>query len=75
VKLDEEGKLRGDNALVLRRLRQGPATTMELQRAAPRSMAIHSRVADVRGYLRPLGETVTRRQLGPRLHLYRIEAL
>ncbi len=66
----EEGKLRGDNALVLRRLRSGPATTAQLQEAAPRSMAVHSRVADVRTYLRGLGETVLRRRVGDRLHLY-----
>ncbi len=71
--LAEEGKLKGDNALVLRRLRQGPATTAELAAAAPRSMAIHSRVSDVRDYLKPLGETVTRRRIGPRLHVYEIE--
>jgi hypothetical protein len=71
----EEGKLRGDNALVLRRLRLGPATTAELAQAAPRSLAIHSRVADVRGYLRGLGETVRRRRVGDRLHLYWLESL
>jgi len=71
--LAEEEKLRGDNALVLRRLRCGPATTAELAAAAPRSMAIHSRVADVRTYLERHGETVVRRRIGPRLHVYRIE--
>jgi hypothetical protein len=73
--LAEEGKLRGDNALVLRRLRQGPATTTELAKAAPRSLAIHSRVADVRAYLAGLGETVRRRRVGERLHLYWLEPL
>jgi hypothetical protein len=38
-------------------------------------MAIHSRVADVRGYLRGLGETVRRRRTGERLHLYWIEGV
>jgi len=69
----EEGKLRGDNALILRRLRRGPATTAQLQEAAPRSMAVHSRVADVRAYLQGQGETVRRKRLGPRLHLYYLE--
>lgn len=73
--LAEAGKLKGDNALVLARLRCGPATTAELAAAAPRSMAIHSRVADVRIYLQALGETVTRRRVGPRQHLYTIEAI
>lgn len=69
---DCEG-LKGQNAAVLARLRLGPATTRELAMVIPESLAIHSRVSDVREYLEGLGETVQRHRLGPRLHLYMIE--
>ena len=51
--LDDEakGRLGGQNALVLARLRRGPATNIELEKLSG-SRRINSRVADVRRHLR-----------------------
>jgi hypothetical protein len=72
--LTEEGKLRGDNALVLRRLRLGPAYGRDLERLLGPGSAWRTRVSDVRRWLRREGETIRAHREASRLWRYQIEA-
>jgi hypothetical protein len=63
------------NAIVLARLRQGPATGAQLEQLLGPGSAWRTRVSNVRVWLQHHGETVTARRAAPRLWLYRIESL
>ena len=63
-------RLGGQNGKVLDRLRQGPATNLELE-AVSGSRRINSRVADCRRYLRETeGKTITSTALDTRTGVY-----
>lgn len=66
-------RLGGQNGCVLARLRQGPATNVELEHASG-SRRINSRVADVRRHLRKTeGATVKATAIDTAAGLYRYE--
>lgn len=66
-------RLGGQNGRVLARLRQGPATNLELETASG-SHRINSRVADVRRYLRAeFGQTVLSCAIDTAAGLYRYQ--
>lgn len=66
-------RLGGQNALVLQRLRQGPATNIELEQASG-SKRINSRVADVRRWLKKWeGATVESTAVDVARGVYRYE--
>jgi len=62
-------RLTGQNARILARLREGPATNVEL---AEISLKYTSRVSDVRAYLRPRGEDIVCARGPGGLNSYRI---
>jgi hypothetical protein len=74
VPLEDALVLAGHNALVLARLREGPAAGADLERLLGPGSAWRTRVSDVRRWLRRRGETVTATRVAPRLWLYQIEA-
>lgn len=71
---DERDALKGHNAAVLARLRQGPATGADLERLLGPGSAWRTRVSDVRRWLERRGETVRTRRLRPRVYVYFLEA-
>ena len=71
---EDEILLSGQNLKVYERLLEGPATNVQLQ-AATGSMAIHSRIADVRGELAKHGLAVYGKPVKGGLWLYRIEKI
>lgn len=72
VPAEDVRALQGHNALVLERLRRGPATGRELDALLGGGSAWRTRVSDVRRSL--VGETVLARRVGPRLWVYEIVA-
>lgn len=66
---DDTPRLTGQNAQVLDRLRNGPATNREL---AAISLKYTGRISDVRDYLKPRGYTIVCRKGSGGLNTYEI---
>ena len=73
VPAEDDGKLAGDNLIVLEALRRCAHTGAELEELLGPGSAWRTRVSNVRRWLERRGETVLARRVGPRLWVYSIE--